>query len=234
MTEVHVELLEEHPLEGKPLGRHVEHDPRSWDYAIEAEPESALRAVSWHRRGSAFNQGNLGSCTGNAIAGALNTAPFQPTEPHLMTEADAVSIYEAATIVDGIPGVYPPDDTGSSGLAVCKVAKSRGLIAGYKHAFSLSATLTALQKGPIIVGVPWYEGFDNPDPSGMVEIAGQVRGGHEFEIHAFDPASAIVEAWQSWGIHWGLHGRFRFLTSTLGELLSQRGDATFPIVKPSA
>ena len=38
-------------------------------------------------------------------------------------EGFAVKLYEDATVVDGYPGEYPPDDTGSSGLAICKVSQ---------------------------------------------------------------------------------------------------------------
>jgi len=31
-----------------------------------------------------------------------------------LTEADAVKLYKVATTLDGIPGKYPPTDTGSS------------------------------------------------------------------------------------------------------------------------
>lgn len=231
---VHIEVLVEQKVEGKPLGRHVEHDPRSWEFQVEPVDMATIGAVSWHRRGASFNQGDLGSCTGNALCGVMNTAPFQPTEPHLMTEADAVSVYEAATLVDAIEGSYPPDDTGSSGLAVCKVAKSRGWIKGYRHAMGITQALSALQAGPVITGIPWFEGFDSPDADGMIEIAGQVRGGHELEVISFAPVpggvvlDGVIELPNSWGAHWGLHGRCRMTARTWSQCLEQRGDVTVP------
>lgn len=237
MTGTFVELLEEQPVDGMPLGRHVEHDPRSRGFAVAAREATSLASVAWHRRGGPFDQSKpkpLGSCTGNAICGVVNTAPFQATESRLMTEIDAISVYEDATRIDGIAGTYPPDDTGSSGLAVCKVAKKRGLISGYSHAFGIMPALTALQLGPVITGVPWYEGFDEPGPDGLVTIAGQVRGGHEFEVLAFavghtgSPLDGLVECPNSWGLHWGLHGRFKMTVRDWASLLEQRGDVTVP------
>lgn len=231
LEEQHVATIEGQPLR---LGRHVEHDERSRQYSVETVEAAALVSKAWHRRGAAFNQGNLGSCTGNAMAGVVNTIPFQPKEPQVLTEADAVSIYEAATALDNIEGSYPPDDTGSSGLAVCKVAKQRGLISGYSHAFSIHAAITALQSGPVITGVPWYEGFDTPDADGLVKIAGQPRGGHEFEVPEFvaEPGGSyldgLVVPYNSWGIHWGLHGRFKMTVRDWATLLEQQGDVTVP------
>ena len=40
-------------------------------------------------------------------------------------EQFAVALYSDATKVDAYPGTYPPDDTGSSGLAIC-TTQSRG------------------------------------------------------------------------------------------------------------
>lgn len=211
------------------LGRHVEHDERSRAYpATDTAPPAT--AVLWVRHGKPFNQGQLGSCTGNATAGLLNTDPFRAARKgRLLTEKDAVTIYELATTLDSIAGEYPPTDTGSSGLAVCKAAKQLGYISGYKHAFSLAAALAALKTGPVITGVPWYEGFDTPDANGVVEISGQVRGGHEFEILGYDPATDLVTAENSWGSSYGIVGRFFFTSKTWGELLARQGDVTVPI-----
>lgn len=108
-----------------PLGRHVEHDPRSRDYPFEVAAATPLRKTLWRRYGRVLDQGQLGSCTGNAIVGALNTLPLRKTGAAALTEKDAVSIYGSATAIDSIPGQYPPTDTGSSGLAVCKSAGAR-------------------------------------------------------------------------------------------------------------
>lgn len=226
---IDVQLLQEKLVPGKPLGRHVEFDSRSRDFPFEADEAVPLVKVLWNRYGNPFNQGNLGSCTGNAIAGVLNTAPFHSASGKLKTEKDAVAIYSAATKIDSITGSYPPEDTGSSGLAVCKVAKSEGLIAGYKHAFSIAAALQALMKGPVITGLVWYSGFDTPDKNGLVEISGEIRGGHEFEIRGYDPETDLVTAENSWGTSWGELGLFRFTSKTWAELLKQQGDCTVPV-----
>lgn len=221
-------VIPETPGAGR-LGRHVDHDPRSRRFPVTADPLTPMKRVLWVRTGAPLNQGQLGSCTGNAIVGVLNTAPFRKKGAKLLTEKDAVSIYEAATIIDGVPGQYPPDDTGSSGLAVCKVALSRGLIASYTHAFSTGQALAALQHGSVITGVNWYEGFDTPDANGFVQISGNVRGGHEFEVIGYDPATDLVTAENSWGAGWGVKGRFCFTSKTWAQLLFEQGDVTVPV-----
>jgi hypothetical protein len=78
------------------------------------------------------------------MAGALSTGPFR----HRFTEPTARRIYSAATAIDEFPGTWPPDDTGSSGLAVCKVAQRRVTSASTGTASRLDDVLAALQDGP--------------------------------------------------------------------------------------
>lgn len=231
MTEVTLRKIEEQIDPEKRLGRHVEHDPRSRDYpfTVTLAPPAFRRA---HHRvyGGILNQGNLGSCTGNATAGAINTQGLHVYKSTALKEPIAVALYSRATELDNFPGKYPPDDTGSSGLAVAKAAQEKGYITKYQHAFGMTEALTALQLGPVITGVDWYEGFDHPDANGKVQIAGQVRGGHEFVIIGFEPFGTIDEslifAQNSWGAGWGLHGRFSFTVKTWQALLDAQGDVT--------
>jgi hypothetical protein len=218
--------LPEKLVDGQRLGRHVEHDPKSWEFPAVIQP-GPLRKVLWERAGGPFDQGDVGSCTGNAVAGALNTLPLNRGQP-LLDERDALNIYSRATHLDHYKGLYPPDDTGSSGLAACKAAKQLGLIAAYRHAFGINHALQALQLGPVVTGVYWYEGFDRPDRHGRVQIAGEIRGGHEFEVVGYDPDTKLLAAWNSWGAGWGLGGMFLFTVDTWDRLLHEQGDVTVP------
>ncbi len=210
-----------------PLGRHVEHDPRSRGFAYLPPAKLTLtRSLTWPRRAPILDQGQLGSCTGNAMAGWLGTDPHGTSKG--IDEPLAVSLYSDATRLDPYPGAYPPEDTGSSGLAVCKAAQNRGLLTSYRHAFDFAATLDALTHGPIIVGVPWYESMFTPQASGYLTISGSVVGGHEFLIRGIDPRKKHVLADNSWGYDWGRKGRFWLHWADLERLLSEDGDATVP------
>lgn len=209
---------------GGRLGRHVHHDERSRAYRI--TPHPAPKSVTWKRHVKPFDQGDLGSCTGNAMAGALSTAPFT----HRFTERRAVTLYEQATALDDVPGQYPPDDTGSSGLAVAKAAQSDGLIATYLHCFSLADVISALQDGPCIAGTNWYTGMDTPYADGIVHATGTVRGGHEYELVGVDLDSEYFLACNSWGTSWGpLGGYFKIPFADFTRLLAEQGDVTVPV-----
>jgi hypothetical protein len=235
-----VRFIDEHP--GHRLGRHVEHDPRSRRYPFRAT--TPVQTTVHRIRIPVLDQGQLGSCTGNAAVACVGSDPLfeavpadrrpNPTNAQI-DERLAVRLYSAATQLDEVQGQYPPTDTGSSGLAVAKAAKAQGLIAGYQHAFSLEAALQALVLAPLITGVHWYQGFDHPAADGRVSIAGEVRGGHEFVVYGVDAERRVVLARNSWGTAWGNGGTFYFSWDDWGRLLSEQGDATIfvPLSDPA-
>ena len=211
-----------------PLGRHVEHDPRSVNYAFTATAPLPLRTILHRSYGLPLNQGNLGSCTGNAVAGACNSLPMHHTGERILKEPDAVEIYSLATKLDSFSGTYPPDDTGSSGLAAAKAARQMGLIKGYWHGFSMDQILNALQFRPVITGLPWYERMFDPTPDGFVRIGGEVAGGHEFLVRGYVKArKPYVLCMNSWGASWGpLGGAFKLFVDDWIQLIYQDGDVT--------
>lgn len=242
---LHVKRIPERRIEGRRLGRHVRHDPRSLSYLVPERDPATLTSVRHERVIPVLDQGNLGSCTGNAAEGCVGSAPFygvipgtvpaRPTNNAVSDEDQAVALYSAATRLDEFDGSYPPEDTGSSGLAVAKAAQKAGLISGYRHATSLSAALAALAERPVITGVNWYEGMDDPDADGLVHVTGQVRGGHEFVLDELDVERRLVGFTNSWGSGWGLSGRAYISWDDFGRLLKEDGDVTVfvPISEPA-
>jgi hypothetical protein len=219
--------LNEQRLAGKRLGRHVLHDSRSLDYPADQAP--AITSVTHQATGLPLNQGELGSCTANALCGALNSAPnFGGGAPE--TESNAVNVYETETSLEGKP--YPPNDPGGSGLMVCKAGVQLGLISSYKHAFGIQHALQALVLLPVITGINWYTSFDTPDPqTGLVELStgATVRGGHEIVADGIDADNKLVWFWNSWGTEYALGGRFCMTFETWETLLNEKGDVTVPL-----
>lgn len=218
-----IHLVEQH-REGKRLGRHVRHDPRS--RLFPAPHLSKIGTVTHLRNVPIFDQGELGSCTGNAGAGCVSTAPFKQQ----YSETDAVQLYSDATKVDNIMGQYPPTDTGSDGLSIMKVLQARGTISGYTHAFSCQQALGALQLVPGITGLTWLSGCDTPNSAGLVKYRGMVRGGHEVELVGTDAKKGWVKLANSWGPGWGFIGYFFMTFDDYARALEDNGDATFPSV----
>jgi hypothetical protein len=223
------------------------HDPRSLDYAHGVLPASAIQSVSWQRRAPILDQGNLGSCTGNALTGVLGTDSKGRTAPTSVTvkadgkgvfaagtyaldEGFAVKAYSLNTRLDSFSGTYPPTDTGSNGLSAAKTGVSLGLLSGYTHGFSIAALQSALQSGPVLWGTLWLNSMFTTDSDGILKVdkSSGSAGGHELVISGYDTASDLYEIQNSWGTSWGIDGYAYVKGADMAYLLSQDGDITVP------
>jgi hypothetical protein len=230
-TTIYKRHIAEIEVAGKPLGRHVNWDSRSKNFPI---PKKTSNPVSkkWTRHIGPLDQGNLGSCTGNASVGALATGPLFDAIQDLLKkgltldEALAVAIYSLGTQLDAYSGTYPPTDTGSDGLSVAKACLQKGYISGYTHALSLDDVIQGLQDGPLIVGTNWMSGMDSPNSAGLVYATGTVRGGHEYEALEVDIENRVFGFENSWGPNFGVGGRFYYSFDDMATLLKAEGDAT--------
>ena len=105
--------------EGMRLGRNLWLDARSLAHMIENDVHAMagpLADKQWERVLAILDQGQVGSCTGNAGTGTLGTQPFYDTVGHVLLpdpkdeqagEKFAVQLYTDATIIDAYPGEYP-------------------------------------------------------------------------------------------------------------------------------
>jgi hypothetical protein len=117
---------------------------------------------------------------------------------------------------------------------VAKAAVKEGWFKNYEHAFGFDDLVMGLSQRPGIIGINWYSSFDRPLQSGECKIAANayVRGGHEIQMFKLDVKAQQVWCFQSWGPTWGglRNGTFWFSFATLKRLLTEYGDATFPVV----
>lgn len=226
-----------HRLQQAPgLGRHVLHDERSRAFDAEVLTAGITRPVTTrHKRVCApFDQGKLGSCTANAALGCLMTEPFAHSA-WAFTEPDCVRLYEQETLLDDsqIPGHYPPEDTGSTGLWSMKALQKAGYIKGYRHAFTFDVLVKLLQLVPVSVGVAWFQSMFDPDSNGVLTVApaSGVAGGHQFSVTGVDLENQWFEFANSWGTGWGVNGYGKIRFADMRTLLGMHGDVTVPVMK---
>lgn len=230
---ISIEIPEYEVNPAQRLGRHILHDPRSWDHRPETAPQivDALHASF----GLPLNQGNVGDCTANAWIGCANSMPnwtdanvpaIGRSKPGV--QADCITLYTQETGDEGQP--YPQYDPGGSGLAVCRAARELGWLKRWANAFTLDEALRSLVVRPVITGINWYDSFDQPDGNGLVSISSgaQVRGGHEVLVNQIFATDQVIGLWNSWGPGWGVGGRFFMSWTTWDQLLSEQGDVTVP------
>jgi hypothetical protein len=229
------------------LGRNVKHDARSKafahpattapdgpvDWAVHIPVLDQDRTVTF--KGHTYT--GTGSCTGNAGTGDEGSdtsirigVQADPATGAPLDEQYALQMYSDATAIDPYQGTFPPDDEGSDGLSIAKVLKARGLIDSYTHILSYDVALSAIQEGPFITGVNWYDSMFTPDADGVVSIdpGSRVAGGHEFLVvgRAMVRGSLMWKCRNSWGRSWGIGGNFYLSDATYERLLAEDGDAT--------
>jgi hypothetical protein len=226
------------------LGRHQELDSRSLRF-LAPPPPGPIKPARWLSPLPILDQGDLGSCVGNTATehiaqlfgatdlGQIKLNGFDLTGDAAADETFAREVYHRCTVADGFPGDWPPDDTGSSGLAACKVLKAAGLITDYVHATTRQALGGLLQSSSVMFGGPWFSSWFSPKGDGAFvdddpnwEASG-VAGGHEWLIEALeawdddDPAKCIIVGRNHWRQTWGASGRFRMRLSTYERIKSQ-------------
>lgn len=212
------------------LGRHVEHDPLSRNFAHPEPRKLVKKTTLWAHHAPVLDQGRLGSCTGNALTQCLDTDYFVKSRPgRYLDEHDAIMLYSKATHLDKVPGYYPPDDTGSSGNAVSKAGRALGYLSAWRWTFTFTSFLSALQSQPLIVGTAFHADMEDPDSNGFVRPTGGVVGGHEYCALGVDYSAGSLTFLNSWGSGWGLNGRFKMTLSDFKTLLSDNGDVTVPV-----
>ena len=220
ITKIHI------PTADKKLGRHINHDSRSLNYIFHPKA-TTITSVTHPRHIPILDQGQVGSCTGNAGIGALASDPIFASVTNSfkypLNETGAVHLYSDAEIIDG-DGPYPPNDNGSSGLSIAKALKNTGLIASYQHIFDSNSALLALEQYPILFGTYWYSSMFTPDSDGRVHPTGTIAGGHEIVSRQIDAPNQRIWFDNSWGTSWGVQGRFYLTFTDFNTLLLQQGD----------
>lgn len=214
------------------------HDPRSRDYPMRTllPPQTEVLSKVW-TEGPVLNQGAEGACVGFGWMTELMSEPIVP-DPMPITasaEQEALTIYKSAQLIDQWPG---EEYSGTSVLAGAKIMQEKGYIKEYRWCFSVDDLRdTVLNYGPVVVGVPWYEGMYIAD-SGLVSIQGNLVGGHCLTVTGYLPQHTVngitddMFRWRnSWGSNYGDQGSAYIRVSDMQRLVSEGGEMCVPLIR---
>jgi len=233
---IYRERLPLHPL----LGRHVYLDSRSKDYAVQPT-DTPVVSVRHAQHIAVLDQGQIGSCTGNASCSCAYHEPFfapgSLNWSYTPDEPGAQGWYHDNTANDSYPGTWTPDDTGSDGLTSSKMAVKAGVASGYQAALDLDSSLQALMDRPGITGIPWYNSMFTVGSDGLITVtmSSGLAGGHELCVDEVVAVGApgngtgklLVGGPNSWGSAWGAQGRWYMTSDAWWGLRQEQGDVYF-------
>jgi len=205
-------------------------DDRSKRFAVRelVGKESAPRSRKWSCP-VRLNQGTSYACTGFAMVHALASAPRRIPDP---SKSLAFKLYQAAKLKDRWEG---ENYDGTSVLAVAKVAKELGFFDEYRWGFSLGDLVKAvLEVGPVVVGMKWDRGFQNPDRWGQAHVSGVDNGRHAVAAIGVDLDREQIVFVNSFGWHWGKAGCFRVSFEDMEIVIRSGVEMCVPVVKPAA
>lgn len=163
-----------------------------------------------------------GECTGCAKSMEMN-AVNNRLRGVILNMDTAHKLYHQATELDPFDGEWPPDDTGSSGLAAAKAAQKLGIGGEYRHVFNgADEVVQLIQTGRVVnVGTWWYDGMFTPDAQGVIAPTGPQVGGHQYVARGYNLARdlVLIRCW------WGSYRDVYIKRTHLNELLQDEGDA---------
>lgn len=204
----------------------------------------------------------LGSCTANATTVAVSflgpthyakyltallgrtvTAAEVNWEDVKTGEEAAILFYHLCSDQTGVPSQeWPPTDCGSSGPYIVQELQRMKLVSGASLAQGAQNIVSLLQTGPLLVGQPFLNDWENPASNGMIDGDGstatfeqQVRdgvaGGHETLLMGTEKLvlsetgqvvanETIIRFRNSWSETWGDEGDYLAHLSTYVALAS--------------
>lgn len=209
--------------------RHV--DIRSLSYPVEVTTK-APRSYTW-LRGTVLDQGQEGACVGFGWSAELSARPSAVAG---IDNNFALTLYHQAQKFDEWAG---ENYSGSSVLAGAKVLQKAGYITEYRWCLTIDDLIYALgHQGPVVIGVDWYTGMFNVDKAGFIRPTGKIEGGHCTLLHGItivknadgtiNYLKSSVIGVNSWGVDWGVFGRFRIALVDM-MVLFQGGDFAVPM-----
>jgi len=222
------------------------YDERSREFPVTAGLEDKpLRNRRWICD-VVLDQGSEGACVGFGWSAEL------AAKPKVVENIDndfALRIYRRAQQLDPWPGENYSGTSVLAGVkAVQEIFNDEGmpLIGEYRWAFGVEDTLKALgYKGPVVLGITWYENMYSPDENNYIHAEGEVVGGHcilltgcllvpldegkELTIDNLDLDKSRVRLHNSWGEDWGINGEAFLSLRDLYKLLEEQdGEACIP------
>lgn len=195
-----------------------------------ADPSLLQKSRYWVPGYPVLDQGAEGACVGFGCTGEAMASPVRVKFPRLGVkrdlsgDAEAFDLYRRAKEIDEWEGV---DYEGTSVRAGMLVGRERGWWSGFRWAFSMLELRAALEEGPVVIGVEWFDSMYETGRNGDVTVDGPSVGGHCLVVTGYSPdymRRGPRYRWRnSWGSEYGVHGSAYIRSVDLDRILFQSG-----------
>jgi hypothetical protein len=215
--------LDERPI----LDRIPFFDPRSKRPEFRARNivgETSYFKRVWTPRKEPLDQGGEGECVGFSCAGELAATPYK----YEVDNATGRRIFAGARWIDREEGRYYPE--GATVLAGMKACLRGNLFKKYVWNFGIDDTIAWIcRRGPVVLGINWYDSMYDPSERGLLSIGGRIAGGHAIMANGYWPGHPdfgdVLVLTNSWGLGWGIRGRGFLPVGDAKRLLSEYGES---------
>lgn len=201
----------------------------SMSMALPAIPVVLPNFRYWPHFFPALDQGQTSTCVAHALKHWMQAAPViqtSPTKPPFPKQ-----VYRDLVLLDEWPSndgeATAPDSglvSGTSVRAAFKWAQGHKYVTEYRWALNpADLAQWVLTKGPVVIGVGWFDGMMNPDGQGFLYPVGALRGGHSVCVIGRNQIRGDYTILNSWGPMWGRGGRARIKDADLNRLIFEQG-----------
>jgi hypothetical protein len=197
-------------------------DPRNKMYRV-ATPSPGLHLQSrFWIPGQLLDQGQEGACVPHGVVGEAVASPVRVKLPD--SQAVAWEGYDWCRRHDEFEGDFTE---GTSVRAGMNWGRSKGWWDGYDWAFNMGELRSALEEGPVVVGVEWRKSM-YVAKGGMVNVRGQHAGWHCLVITGYTPHHRGLRGpayrWRnSWWLEYGVRGSAYIAAIDLDDVLFLAG-----------
>lgn len=215
------------------LDRKPHFDERSRNFAVSSlfREEIRPRKRVWTARKTPLDQGSEGRCVVFGWGGELACTPYK----YEVSDRWCNQEWPHVQLEDRKMGNNWAD--GASVLAGAKAMQTDKKVRYYAWAFGIDDVIqTLMRKGPVVLGINWYDSMYYTNKDGFVDVSGPLVGGHCILANGFIPnyqgVGDVVVWTNSWGPSYGVNGRGFIRVSDLDRLLQEDGEACIPTDLP--
>lgn len=181
-----------------------------------------------------LDQGREGACVGYAIAHELAGVPTKVAA----SDALALKIYHGAQDIDPWPETHKGGEGGTDLLSGIKIARDLGYYDEFRWAFTMEEGMRGVQRGPVLVAIPWLDSMFDTTPDGLLDCSGAEVGRHAVcwrgLLFKWRPTGSlrpleVVKIRNSWGMDWGQNGDCFIRLEDFDNLRRRRGEICVPV-----